>query len=537
MKRTFRILSAAAACWLGASVASAQAVRGRDQAQAGGQRLTDVRTGALPAREGQRLRLVTDIGGIRVVTSGTASNQVSYTVRVETDSRLPDARALMQQFRVNQTSTPEGVLIRGSAPWKKEFRGRLWVTFEVQVPRRFDVEAETGAGNIELQEIDGRAALVSLGGNITVHRATGMVKINTSGGHVKVGDVGGDLTAVTGGGHVEVGKVHGGAYLRSEGGHVKVLSVEKWAELRTVGGNIYLQRTGGKVLVESGGGQINLGEVAGAVQAKTAGGGIQIARVSGPTNIETAGGSIYLKQVLNTVNANTGSGQITAWFANTGEKQIPGVSQLVCGEGDIVVYLPREIALSIEATIEAASEHQIIAPQFELHKTWVRSPGGPRMLQAKALLNGGGNLLKLRTVAGNIKLVRVEGSPVVVPPAPPTAPPPEDSAAQFTWRQRVEHRLRGRIQVSSEVQATRLAHKVDPRYPERARKEGVEGWVWLHAMIREDGTVEELNVISGHPWLADAAVEAVRQWRYRPTLLDGKPVRVETVVKVMFTLK
>ncbi len=531
MKRTVSILSVAAALLLGASATVAQ----RAQAGASG-RLTDVRTGAVPAREGQRLRLVTDIGGIRVVTSGTSSNQVSYTVRVETDSRLPDARALMQQFRVNEASTPEGVLIRGSAPWKKEFRGRLWVTFEVQVPRRFDVEAETGAGNNELQEIDGRAALVSLGGNITVHRATGMVKINTSGGHVKVGDVGGDLTAVTGGGHVEAGKVYGGAYLRSEGGHVKVLSVEKWAELRTVGGNIYLQRTGGKVLVESGGGQINLGEVAGAVQAKTAGGGIQIARVSGPTNIETAGGSIYLKQVLNTVNANTGSGQITAWFVNTGSKEQLGASQLVCGEGDIVVYLPREIALSIEATIEAASEHQIIAPQFELHKTWVRTPGGPRVLQATGVLNGGGKLLKLRTVAGNIKLVRVEGSPVVIAPGPP-APPPDDASPTVTWRQRMEHRLRGRIQVNSETQATRLALKVDPKYPERARKEGVEGWVWLHTMIREDGTVEEWNVISGHPWLADAAAEAVRQWRYRPTLLDGRPVRVETVVKVMFTLK
>lgn len=499
----------------------------------GGARLTDVRSGAVPAREGQRLRLVTDIGNIRVLTSG-AAHQVSYTVRIETDARLPDARALMQQFRVNESTTPEGVLLRGAAPWKKEFRGRLWVTFEVQVPRRFDVEAETGAGNIEVQELEGRAALVSQGGNITLNRASGMAKINTSGGHIKVGDVGGDLMAVTGGGHVEAGKVYGGAYLRSEGGHVKVQSVEKWAELRTVGGNIYVQRTGGKALVESGGGQINLGEVAGAVQARTAGGGIQIARVSGPTHIETAGGSIYLKQVLNTVNANTGSGQITAWFASTGGKEPAGASQLVCGEGDIVVYLPREIALSIEATIEAASEHQIIAdPRFGLQKTWLRTPAGPRTLQAKGAINGGGSLLRLHTVAGNIRLVQVESAPAVADPAPAPAPPD----APPTWRQRVEHRLRGRIQVNSDVQAARLVHKVEPKYPERARRDGVEGWVWVHTLIGENGAVEEWNVISGHPWLAEAAVEAVKQWRYRPTLLDGRPVKVETVVKVMFTLK
>ncbi len=513
--------------------ANAQTAR----AQASG-RLTDVRTGTVATREGLRLKLVTDIGTVRILTAGTPSHQVSYTVRIETDARQPDARALLQQFRVTDGAAPDAVLIRGLAPLQKEFRGRLWVTFEVQVPQRFDIEVETGAGNIEMQEIDGRAALVSLGGNIAAQRVTGMLKINTSGGHIKVGDVGGDLTAVTGGGHVEAGKVYGGAYLRSEGGHVKVVSVEKWAELRTVGGNIYLHRTGGKVVVESGGGQINLGEVAGAVQAKTAGGGIQIARVSGPSNIETAGGSIYLKQVLNTVNASTGSGQITAWFANSGRKEDLGTSQLVCGEGDIVVYLPREIALSIEATIEAASEHHIIAdPQFGLTTTWVRSAAGPRVLQAKGVLNGGGKLLKLRTVAGNIKLVWVDGEMVApVPPAPPP-PNPDQRSAINIWRERMEYRLRGRIDLNSEVQSAKLIHKVDPKYPERTRKEGVEGWVWVHTLIGENGAVEEWNVISGHPWLAEAAVEAVKQWRYRPTLIDGRPVKVETVVKVMFTLK
>lgn len=495
-------------------------------------RLTDVRTGTVATREGLRLKLVTDIGNVRIQTSGTSAAQVSYSVRIETDSRQPEARGLLQQFKVTHEATPEGVSIRGSGPWKKEFRGRLWVTFEVATPRRYSVEVETGAGNIDAQAIHGYAALTTMGGNVVADGVNGPAKLKSAGGHIKVGDVAADLSAITGGGHVEAGRVAGGAYLSSEGGHVKAISVEKWAELRTAGGNIYLKRTGGKAVVESGGGQINLGEVAGSVQATTGGGGIRIARVAGPTNIQTAGGSIYLEQVHNTVHANTGSGQITAKFVTAGQKD-GNASQLVCGQGNILVYLPREIALNIEATIEAAGEHRIILdPGLKMQTTYVRSQSGPRVLRASGALNGGGKLLRLRTMAGNIQVAFIDEG-VRVAPAPP-APKPQPAVGMWD---RWDWRVRGCLQVNSEAQAQKLAHVVKPGYPERAKREGVEGWVWVYVTIDESGQVEGWNVISGHPWLAEAAVDAVRQWRYQPTLLDGQPVKVCTVVKVVFSLR
>ncbi|MGH9795256.1 MAG: TonB family protein [Candidatus Acidiferrales bacterium] len=501
-------------------------------ARAPSARLTDLRTGTVATREGLRLKLVTDIGNVRIQTSGTSAAQVSYSVRIETDSRQPEARGLLQQFKVTHEATPEGVSIRGSGPWKKEFRGRLWVAFEVAIPRRYSVEVETGAGNIDAQTINGYAALTTMGGNVVADGVNGPAKLKSAGGHIKVGDVGADLSAITGGGHVEAGRVAGGAYLSSEGGHVKALSVEKWAELRTAGGNIYLKHTGGKAVVESGGGQINLGEVAGSVQASTGGGGIHIARVAGPTNIQTAGGSIYLEQVHNTVHANTGSGQITARFVTAGQKD-GNASQLVCGQGDILVYLPREIALNIEAVIEAAGEHRIILdPRLKLKTTYVRSDSGPRVLRANGELNGGGKLLKLRTMAGNIQVAFIDEGVRVAP-----APAPKPQPAVGTWWDRWGMRVRGCLQVNSEKQAEKLAHVVKPGYPERAKREGIEGWVWVYVSIDESGQVEGWNVISGHPWLAEAAVDAVRQWRYEPTVLDGQPVKVCTVVKVVFSLR
>jgi periplasmic protein TonB len=81
-----------------------------------------------------------------------------------------------------------------------------------------------------------------------------------------------------------------------------------------------------------------------------------------------------------------------------------------------------------------------------------------------------------------------------------------------------------------------LIHRVQPDYPPLARQVRVQGLVVLRAMISRDGAIEDLQVLSGHPMLVKAAVEAVRQWRYRPYELNGEPVEVETEVKVNFVL-
>ena len=81
-----------------------------------------------------------------------------------------------------------------------------------------------------------------------------------------------------------------------------------------------------------------------------------------------------------------------------------------------------------------------------------------------------------------------------------------------------------------------LIHRVEPIYPRIAIMARIEGPVNLAAVIARDGTIENLRVLSGHPMLAPAAVDAVRQWRYRPYILDGEPVEVETQIRVNFIL-
>lgn len=90
------------------------------------------------------------------------------------------------------------------------------------------------------------------------------------------------------------------------------------------------------------------------------------------------------------------------------------------------------------------------------------------------------------------------------------------------------------IRVGGNVQAARLTHRVMPVYPEQASEDRLAGTVKLEAIITREGTVRKLRVVEGHPLLADAAVEAVRQWQYRPTLLNGAAVEVFTLIAVTF---
>jgi bla regulator protein blaR1 len=92
------------------------------------------------------------------------------------------------------------------------------------------------------------------------------------------------------------------------------------------------------------------------------------------------------------------------------------------------------------------------------------------------------------------------------------------------------------VHASKGEMAALIVKKVPPEYPEAAKKAGIQGEVVLRAIIGKDGDVENLQIVSGHPQLAPAAVEAVKQWKYRPYLQEGKPVEVETEITVNFTL-
>jgi periplasmic protein TonB len=106
----------------------------------------------------------------------------------------------------------------------------------------------------------------------------------------------------------------------------------------------------------------------------------------------------------------------------------------------------------------------------------------------------------------------------VAPPPPPSAPAPE------------------RIKVGGDVQAASLVKQVTPAYPNIAKTAHVSGTVVLRAIISKDGSIEKLEYVSGPALLMASAMTAVREWRYKPTMLNGQPVEVDTTVQVVFSL-
>jgi protein TonB len=113
-------------------------------------------------------------------------------------------------------------------------------------------------------------------------------------------------------------------------------------------------------------------------------------------------------------------------------------------------------------------------------------------------------------------------TPASAPEAQPDAAPPKVDI--------------GRIRQGGNVTAASLIQRVQPEYPDVARREHLAGTVRLHAIIGKDGAISKLKVMSGYCSLAEASVKAVSQWRYRPTMLMGNPVEVDTTIDVIFQL-
>jgi periplasmic protein TonB len=97
-------------------------------------------------------------------------------------------------------------------------------------------------------------------------------------------------------------------------------------------------------------------------------------------------------------------------------------------------------------------------------------------------------------------------------------------------------RPKERLQISGGVQQAMLIRRIEPTYPPLAIQIRHEGTVRLHAIISTDGSIQSLEVLSGDPLLIQSALAAVREWRYRPTILNGQPVEVDTEITVIYSL-
>jgi periplasmic protein TonB len=192
---------------------------------------------------------------------------------------------------------------------------------------------------------------------------------------------------------------------------------------------------------------------------------------------------------------------------NTELVALPGAASKPVAAAPAVRGGPRSVRLLNHDVLFAITRFPAHARIFE------EAPFPPEVSVSEGPMNGSSELNLLNDF--------LNGAPnsaqtVSRPPTPPSVPQ--------------------RVPVMSTIEAAKLISRIQPVYPPLAIQARIQGNVVLHAIIAKEGGVSELQVLSGHPLLVNAALAAVRQWRYSPTLLNGQAVEVETTITVSFVL-
>jgi DUF4097 and DUF4098 domain-containing protein YvlB len=367
---------------------------------------TEIYAWNTPAREGGKLILRADMGSVRITPGAGKQLEGRVVLRVYTGS-AEKARRVFDAYNLSARPIEGGgVFVSGELPGSGRNDHSLGAEFDIKLPARFNLDIETQGGDIGLEgPLQGEARLTTAAGDIHAMDISGPSRVETAGGGITLGNLGARVEARTAGGSIHVGNVHGDAAIETSGGGIQVGQVDGALRAETAGGDVLIVGAAGQVYAQTAGGQIQVGPTGGDVRAETAGGSIRLRAARGRIVAETAGGSIDLLQVGAGVRAVTNAGRILAEFDPSAKSF--AASRLETSVGDVYVYLPAGLPLTIDAAIAAAAGHHIVT-DFPLSILWDQENFTERTIRGHGTLNGGGEVLRIRTVAGNIEIRKLD---------------------------------------------------------------------------------------------------------------------------------
>ena len=281
-------------------------------------------------------------------------------------------------------------------------RPRAIAELEVRVPaslRRTVVE--THSGDVTISSVAGQVQAKSGAGIIQMDRVGGDVSARTAGGDIRLGHIGGRVNCFSGGGAIEVQSTGGESWFETAGGEIHIGVSGGPVHASTAGGNIHISRARASVAARTAGGRIEVEEARGIVVAGNSGGSIQIGAAQG-VRLEATGGSIRLRGSSGALRAVSDVGSIQAELHGGLRLQD---SVLSTGAGDITVYIPSNIAVTVHALNESGRLGRIISEFPEIPVRRAVEESGPGTL-AEGALNGGGPVLRLTSTGGTIYLRR-----------------------------------------------------------------------------------------------------------------------------------
>ena len=344
------------------------------------------------------LRVNAEMGSITV--QGGPQRDITYTIRKRMHSGSEaSARRDFSGYRISAANRAGQLVLEGST---ERHVARMSVDFQLQVPRDLQqVRVSTDGGSLSLHNLTGPVTAESGGGSISLGDLAGAVSAATGGGSIDASNTTNLLNLNTGGGSIKISGSKGRVNANTGGGSITLGGAAEGVNLSSGGGSVQVQQCGGELFVTTGGGSINVGDVSGKAKLQTGGGSIKLTSARGPVIATTGGGGIELYKLMQGASAETGAGPITAEFLGMGSD-----SKLETSVGDVIVYIGPQARMTVKAELDMANGHQIRSDFSDLKVTSDGGEYGPRNYFAQGSLNGGGPLLRVHTMSGNIEFRR-----------------------------------------------------------------------------------------------------------------------------------
>ena len=397
MLRSFEmlaVLTAATTVCVGAAPAQTASPVRRD-----GGHWVQEQTGSIAATGALRVSVIGE-----VVIRGEETDEIRY--RVEARVKAEDAAEAERIFRdASVTASARNGATTVSLEDPRCGRCSYQARVELVVPRSTrEAVVDTSGGAVEASNLEGRVNADSAGGAIRMTSIGGDVRASTAGGSIDLNGIGGEVRCETAGGSIEVEQARGDAILNTSGGGIRAAGIGGDLRAETSGGGIEIAEVTGRIFAGTSGGSIRIAGAGGQVSADTAGGSIEIAEAPAGVDVETAGGQIRLVDVAGRVYAANAAGNIQATLVGGRPLQD---SLLETNAGVIVVYLPDDLAVTVEAVVDFGRGLNRIESEFsDIEVRRVGDDFGPGGVTATGSLNGGGPVLRIRNTSGRVQIRR-----------------------------------------------------------------------------------------------------------------------------------
>ncbi|HTQ54516.1 MAG TPA: hypothetical protein VMI94_08665 [Bryobacteraceae bacterium] len=351
----------------------------------------ETRAGSESLAAGARLRIQ---GRGPVKVDGEPRPEISYILKIKVKARdAAEARRLARVFGVRLVKQGPG------AAYLVVTRGNGLADLEVRAPRTAaETVITTSEGAVALNGLNGAVHAETGGGAVTADRIGGNLTVRTAGGDINLGEIDGAANCTTAGGRITANVVRGEATFETGGGDISAQLVDGLVHAVTMAGSIRIVRAGSAVIASTGGGPIDVGQAHGVVTAKNSGGPVKVGSAEG-VRCENAAGAVHLDNVSGAVRVSTAVGSIIASLL-AGKPMAD--SFLSTGSGDITVFIPSNLGVTIRAQNELAGSIRRIVSEFP--GITVKEQGG--QVVAEGRLNGGGPILRISGTGGTIFIRR-----------------------------------------------------------------------------------------------------------------------------------